>query len=55
MTEHKVVLITGASLAPGQKAEVSVAGAVGTAPAVLELAYDGVYLAVWSVAAHPDG
>jgi NAD(P)-dependent dehydrogenase (short-subunit alcohol dehydrogenase family) len=42
-------------LSPGQKAEVSVAGAVGTAPAVLELAYDGIYLAVRSVAAQPEG
>jgi hypothetical protein len=33
-------------LAPGQKAEVSVAGAVGTEPARLELAYDGDQLAV---------
>jgi len=41
-------------LSPGQKAEVAVAGAVGTAPAVLELAYDGVYLAVRSAAAQPE-
>ena len=33
-------------LAPGQKAEVSVAGAAGTEPAVLELAYEGGHLAV---------
>ncbi|HEX6011312.1 MAG TPA: hypothetical protein VFY87_05790 [Geminicoccaceae bacterium] len=41
-------------LSPGQKAEVSVAGAVGTEPAVLELAYDGGRLAVRSVTAQPE-
>lgn len=41
-------------LAPGQTAEVSVAGAVGSAPAALELAYDGVRLAVRSVTARPE-
>lgn len=42
-------------LSPGQKAEVSVAGAVGTDPAVLELAYDGGLLTVRSVTAQPEG
>ncbi len=42
-------------LSPGQKAEVSVAGAVGTEPASLELAYDGGLLTVQSVAAQPEG
>ena len=42
-------------LSPGQKAEVSVAGAVGTEPAVLELAYDGGLLKVRSVTAQPEG
>ena len=42
-------------LSPGQKAEVSVAGAAGTEPAVLELAYDGGLLRVRSVAAQPEG
>ena len=42
-------------LSPGQTAEVSVAGAVGTDPAVLELAYDGGLLTVRSVAAQPEG
>ena len=42
-------------LSPGQKAEVSVAGAVGTEPAVLELAYDGGLLTVWSITAQPEG
>jgi hypothetical protein len=41
-------------LTPGQKAEVSVAGPVGTEPAVLELVYDNGRLAVHSVAARPD-
>lgn len=41
-------------LAPGQKAEVSVAGAAGTAPAALELAYDGASLAVRPVAVLPE-
>ena len=44
-------------LSPGQKAEVSVAGAAGTEPAVLELAYEGGLLRVRSVAAaaRPEG
>jgi hypothetical protein len=42
-------------LSPGQKAEVSVAGAVGTEPASLELAYDGGLLAVRTVTAQPEG
>ena len=42
-------------LSPGQKAEVSVAGAVGTEPASLELAYDGALLKVRSVTAQPEG
>jgi hypothetical protein len=42
-------------LSPGQKAEVLVAGAVGTEPAVLELAYDGGLLKVRSVTAQPEG
>jgi hypothetical protein len=40
-------------LAPGQKAEVSVAGAAGAAPDVIELAYDGRLLAVRPVPAQP--
>ena len=40
-------------LAAGEKAEVSVAGPAGTAPAALELAYDGVHLAVRPAAAQP--
>lgn len=43
-------------LAPGETAEVSVAGAAGTEPATLELAYDGGLLAVRPVtAAQPEG
>jgi hypothetical protein len=42
-------------LAPGQRAEVSVAGAFGTEPASLELAYDGGLLTVRSVTAQPEG
>ena len=42
-------------LSPGQRAEVSVAGAAGTEPASLELAYDGGLLTVRSVAAQPEG
>ena len=42
-------------LSPGQKAEVSVAGAVGTDPTVLELAYDGGLLTALSVTAQPEG
>lgn len=42
-------------LSPGQKAEVSVAGPVGTAPDTLELAYDGGGLAVRSVTSPPEG
>jgi hypothetical protein len=42
-------------LSPGQKAEVSVAGAIGTEPASLELAYDGGLLKVRSVKAQPEG
>jgi len=42
-------------LSPGQKAEVSVAGAVGTDPIVLELAYDGGLLTARSVTAQPEG
>ena len=42
-------------LSPGQKAEVSVAGAVGTEPASLELAYDGGLLKVRSVVAQREG
>jgi hypothetical protein len=42
-------------LSPGQRAEVSVAGAVGTEPASLELAYDGGLLTVRSVLAQPEG
>ena len=42
-------------LSPGQKAEVSVAGAVGTEPASLELAYDGGLLTVRPVTAPPQG
>jgi hypothetical protein len=38
-------------LAPGQRAEVSVAGPAGTAPAALELAYDGLRLVVRPAAA----
>ena len=42
-------------LAAGQRAEVSVAGPAGTAPAALELAYDGVRLAVRpATAARPE-
>jgi hypothetical protein len=41
-------------LASGQKAEVAVAGPVGTPPAVLELAYDGRLLAVRPVTAQPE-
>ncbi len=40
-------------LSPGQKAEVSVAGAAGAAPDVIELAYDGRLLAVRPVPAQP--
>ncbi len=40
-------------LAPGQKAEVSVATAAGAAPDVIELAYDGRLLAVRPVPAQP--
>jgi hypothetical protein len=40
-------------LAAGQRAEVSVAGPAATAPAALELAYDGVRLAVRPAAAQP--
>ena len=42
-------------LSPGQRAEVSVAGAAGTDPTVLELAYDGGLLTVRSVTAQPEG
>lgn len=42
-------------LAPGQKAEVSVAGGFGAEPAKLELAYDGDRLAVRPAAAQPEG
>jgi hypothetical protein len=42
-------------LSPGQRAEVSVAGAVGTDPTVLELAYDGGLLTALSVTAQPEG
>jgi hypothetical protein len=42
-------------LSPGQKAEISVAGAVDTEPASLELAYDGGLLKVRSVTAQPEG
>jgi hypothetical protein len=42
-------------LSPGQKAEVSVAGPVGTEPDTLELAYDGTALAVRSVTSRPQG
>ena len=43
-------------LSPGQRAEVSVAGAAGTEPASIELAYDGRHLLVRPiVAAQPDG
>ena len=42
-------------LSPGQRAEVSVAGAVGTDPTVLELAYDGGLLTARSVTAQPEG
>jgi hypothetical protein len=43
-------------LAPGQTAEVSVAGAAGAGPASLELAYDGGLLTVRPVAAaQPEG
>jgi hypothetical protein len=42
-------------LSPGQRAEVSVAGAVGTEPAVLELVYDGGLLTVRSATARPQG
>ena len=42
-------------LSPGQKAEVSVAGAVGTDPTVLEVAYDGGLLMARSVTAQPEG
>jgi hypothetical protein len=41
-------------LAPGQKAEVSIAGPAGTAPAALELAYNGASLVVRPVAAQPE-
>jgi hypothetical protein len=41
-------------LAPGQKAEVSVAGAAGTTPEVLELAYDGTSLAVRTTRERPQ-
>jgi hypothetical protein len=40
-------------LTPGQKAEVSVAGPVGTEPVVLELTYDKGGLALRSVPAQP--
>lgn len=42
-------------LSPGQKAEVSLAGAVGTDPTVLELAYNGGLLEVRSITAQPEG
>jgi hypothetical protein len=42
-------------LSPGQKAEVSVAGLVGTEPDTLELAYDGTGLAVRPVTSRPEG
>jgi hypothetical protein len=42
-------------LSPGQKAEVSVAGAVGTEPASLELAYDGGLLTVRPVSREDHG
>ena len=42
-------------LAPGQKAEVSVAGAVGSEAPSLELAYDGGLLTVRSASAQPEG
>ena len=42
-------------LSPGQKAEISVAGPVGTEPAMLELANDRGRLAVRSVTSRPQG
>jgi hypothetical protein len=42
-------------LSPGQRAEVSVAGAAGTEPEVFELAYDGGLLTVRSITAQPEG
>ncbi len=42
-------------LTPGQRAEVSVAGAAGTEPASLELAYDGGRLTVRPGPARPEG
>jgi hypothetical protein len=42
-------------LAPGQTAEVSVAGAFGTVPASLELAYDGRLVMVRPAPAQPEG
>jgi hypothetical protein len=42
-------------LAPGQKAEVAVAGAVGTAPAVLELGRVGDRLVVRAAPTTPQG
>jgi hypothetical protein len=42
-------------LAPGQRAEVSVAGAAGTEPASLELAYDGGLLTVRPVSREDHG
>jgi len=42
-------------LSPGQRAEVSVAGAAGTEPASLELAYDGGLLTVRPAPAQPEG
>jgi hypothetical protein len=42
-------------LSPGQRAEVAGAGAAGTEPASLELAYDGGLLTVRLAAAQPEG
>jgi len=42
-------------LSPGQTAEISVAGIVGTEPAVLELVYDGTLLTVRPAMARPQG
>jgi hypothetical protein len=42
-------------LSPGQRAEVSVAGAAGTEPTSIEFAYDGGLLKVRSVTAQPEG
>ena len=42
-------------LSPGQTAEISIAGIIGTEPAVLELAYDGAFLTVRPATARPQG